>query len=71
VEYLLRNGLQSPHKLLSEYIKAHTLCDLDNTGLPYALDEPKLQFEVPDYNFEWDRLKAGKLVLQPQFPPLM
>lgn len=70
MEHLLKNGLQSPHTLLTEYIKAHTLCDLGNTGLPYALHEPKLKLDVQVASFEWDRLWAGKLVLQPHFPPL-
>jgi hypothetical protein len=64
LEYFLRNGLESPHKLLNEYIKGHTTCLPGDIGDPYTSDEPELHIEVRMMGFEWDRLLLGNLVLQ-------
>ena len=63
------NGLESPHKLLNEYIQGHTTCLPGDTGDPFALSEPDLHVEVRMMSFEWDRLRTGKLVLQLPIPP--
>jgi len=63
------NGLESPHTLLNEYIKAHTACLPGETGLPFTLHEPKLRIDVQLKGFEWDRLQNGRLVLRLPFPP--
>jgi hypothetical protein len=69
VEYFLRNGLRSPHKLLSEYIKEHTGCLPGDTGEPFTSDEPPLQITAQVQGFEWGRLKIGKFVVQLLIPP--
>jgi hypothetical protein len=69
VEYFLSNGLQSPHKLLNEYIKGHTDCLPVDTGGTFTLDEPALQIPVRMQGFEWDRLQSGRFVLQLPIPP--
>jgi hypothetical protein len=62
------NGLQSPHKLLNKYIKAHTACLPGDTGNPFTWDEPDLCIEVQLRGFEWDRLQSGRLVVQLLIP---
>ena len=69
LELFLLNGLESPHTLLNEYIKAHTTCYPGDTGLPFTLQEPKLCIKVQLMSFEWDRLEKGMLILQLSFPP--
>ena len=69
VEYFLRNGLRSPHRLLNEYIKEHTGCLPGDTGEPFTSDEPPLQITVRILGFEWERLKIGRFVLQLPIPP--
>ncbi|KAF8238519.1 hypothetical protein L208DRAFT_1387485, partial [Tricholoma matsutake] len=64
LELFLRNGLESPHKLLNEYIKEHTICLPGNTGDPFTSSEPELQCEVQATSFEWDRLKLDLTTLQ-------
>jgi hypothetical protein len=65
----LRNGLESPHKLLNEYIKEHTTCLPGDTGDPFTLYERDLRIPVRISGFEWDRLQPGRLVLHPMIPP--
>jgi hypothetical protein len=62
LEYFLRNGLESPHRLLNEYIKEHTTCVPGDTGDPFTLHEPELHIQVQMLGFEWDRLQSGRLV---------
>jgi hypothetical protein len=69
VEYFLRNGLQSPHKLLNEYIKGHTDCLPGDTGEPFTSDEPALRNYSRNPGFEWERLELGRFVLQLPIPP--
>ncbi|KAM6498794.1 hypothetical protein JOM56_006742 [Amanita muscaria] len=64
LEYLLMNGLQSPHKLLNEYIKAHTTCLPGDSGLDFTSNEPKLHIKVDVRGFEWERLKKDPAALQ-------
>ena len=64
VEYLLTNGLESPHKLLNEYIKAHTDCLPGDIGEPFLKGEPDPEIIVQPRSFEWDRLESGMFVLQ-------
>ena len=65
----MRNGLESPHKLLNEYIKGHTACLAGDTGDPFTSSEPELHVEVRIMGFEWDRLRLGtRLVLQLEIP---
>jgi hypothetical protein len=63
------NGLESPHKLLNEYIKGHTTCLPGDTGDPFTSSEPDLHVEVQLMSFEWDRLREGRLVFQLPIPP--
>lgn len=70
------NGLLSPHRLLSEYIKQHITCDPDDIGQPFYENELAPQVKVDMTSFDWNRLMSGKLVLQASgcqalFPPLM
>jgi hypothetical protein len=67
------NGLESPHKLLNEYIKEYSTCLPGDIGLPFTSNEPELHITVQVTNpgFEWDRLQKGTLVPQLPFPPLM
>lgn len=70
------DGLLSPHRLLSEYIKQHITCDPGDLGQPFDGNELAFQVKVNVTSFDWDRLKSGKLVLQASgcqtpFPPLM
>jgi hypothetical protein len=59
------NGLESPHKLLSEYIKRHTTClPGDSSGITFTSNEPQLHIDVEIKKFDWDRLRRGTLVLQ-------
>ena len=69
VEHLLRNGLQSPHKLLNEFIKGHSTCLPDDTGEPFTLDEPDLQISVRIRGFEWEALKYGTSLSFRFLPP--
>ncbi|KAM6498788.1 hypothetical protein JOM56_006736 [Amanita muscaria] len=64
LEYLLMNGLQSPHKLLNQYIKAHTTCLPGDSGLDFTLNEPGLHIKVDVRGFEWERLKRDPAALQ-------
>jgi hypothetical protein len=63
------NGLQSPHKLLNEYIKGHTGCLPGDTGEPFTSDEPDLQIIVGIQGFACGRLRLGGFVLQLPIPP--
>jgi hypothetical protein len=69
VEYLLRNGLESPHKLLNEYIKNHIGCLPGDTGEPFNSTEDNLHIKVSMVGFEWSELELGRLVLQLPIPP--
>ena len=64
VEYLLANGLQSPHKLLNEYIKAHADCLPGDIGEPFLKGEPDPEITVKLHGFELDKLKSSMFVLQ-------
>ena len=66
----MRNGLESPHKLLNKYIEGHTTCLPGDTGDPFTLDEPELSIEFRLMGFEWARLQSGRLVLQLAIPPV-
>ena len=63
VEYLLINGLESPHKLLNQYIEAHADCLPGDLGEPFLNGEPDPKIAVELRGFEWDRLKLGRFVL--------
>ena len=69
LEYLLRTGLESPHKLLNEFIKRHTTCLPGDCGEAFTKNEPDLRMDINVRGFEWDRFGDGKLVLQPPAPP--
>jgi len=69
VEYFLRNGLRSPHKLLNEHIKEHTDCLPGDTGEPFTSDEPDLQIVVRLLGFELGQLWLGMFVLQLPISP--
>lgn len=56
------NGLQSPHKLLNEYLEQHITCPPGDTGLPYSSDEPDLRIKVELKGFDWHRLQLGSLL---------
>ncbi|KAM6498778.1 hypothetical protein JOM56_006726, partial [Amanita muscaria] len=64
LEYLLMNGLQSPHKLLNEYIKAHTTCLPGDSGPDFTSNEPELHITVDVIGFDWKRLKKDPTALQ-------
>ncbi|KIL71414.1 hypothetical protein M378DRAFT_6158 [Amanita muscaria Koide BX008] len=64
LEYLLMNGLQSPHKLLNEYIKAHTTCLPGDSGPDFTSNEPELHIKVDVIGFDWERLKKDPTALQ-------
>ncbi|KAF8223312.1 hypothetical protein L208DRAFT_1426082 [Tricholoma matsutake] len=64
LELFLTNGLESPHRLLNEYIKEHTACLPGDTGDPFTSSEPELHFEVQVMSFGWDRLKLDSTALQ-------
>ena len=68
VECLLRNGLESPDKLLNQYIKAHADCLPGDDGVPFLKGEPDPKIELELRGFEWDRLELGRFVLQPSIP---
>ena len=68
MEYLLRNGLKSPYKLLNEYIKAHADCLQGDIGEPFLEGQPDPKIEVQLQGFEWDSLKLGRFVLQLLIP---
>jgi hypothetical protein len=68
LEYFLMNGLKSPHRLLSEYIKGHINC-YPESGNCLDTDEPELHVQVCMSVFEWDRLLHGKLDIQCLFLP--
>jgi hypothetical protein len=63
LEYLLMTGLESPHKLLNEFIKLHTTCLPGDCGEPFTMNEPDLRMEIDVRGFEWERFGDGKLVL--------
>ena len=59
VEYFLRTGLQSPHKLLNEFIMSHTMrCPGDN-GDSFTQNERDVSIKVMLTSFEWDKLERG------------
>jgi hypothetical protein len=58
---LLENGLQSPHKLLNEYVKVHTFNLPGDTGEPHVSEEGKVNAKVNLTTFDWDRLRNGML----------
>lgn len=62
------NGLESPHKLFTTYIKYHTTCNPGNLGRPFNSTEPELTTEIRLSGFDWDRLDGGKLNLQHLLP---
>ena len=68
MEYLLINGLKSPHKLLNEYIEAHADCPPGDLGEPFSEGEPNPKIRVQLRGFEWDRLKSGRFVPQLSIP---
>jgi hypothetical protein len=59
VEHFLRNGLQSPHKLLNAFIQELASCLPGDIGKPFAPGEPNLQITVQVLGFEWDKLWSG------------
>ena len=63
VEYLLENGLESPHKLLNEYTKGHVNCLPGDIGEPFLEGEPDPEISVQLQGFDWDRLESGRFVL--------
>ena len=67
VEHFLKNGLQSPHKLLSEYLECHISCRPGNSGGAFTSSEDDLKIEISLVGFEWDRLKLGKLFFSFRF----
>jgi hypothetical protein len=69
VEHFLRNGLQSPHKLLNAFIQELASCLPGDIGKPFAPGEPNLQITVQVLGFEWDKLRSGRFVLQLPIPP--
>jgi hypothetical protein len=69
VECLLKNGLESPHKLFNEYIKNHIGCLPGDLGEPFNSNEDSLRIKVPITDFEWNELKLGRFVLQLTIPP--
>ena len=71
LEYLLRTGLESPHKLLNEFIKQHTTCFPGDHGEDFIKNEPALRIKVNVRGFEWDRFGYGKFVLQLPAPPFL
>ncbi len=62
-------GLESPHKLLNEFIKRHTTCLPGDCGEAFTRNEPDLRMDINVRGFEWDRFGDGKLVLWPPAPP--
>lgn len=62
------NGLESPHKLFTAYIKHHTTCNPGNLGHPFYLTEPELTTKITMTGFEWGRLGSGKPNHQHLFP---
>ena len=68
VEYLLRNGLESPHKLLNTYIEAHAGCPPGDLGEPFSEGEPNPKIRVQLRGFEWDKLKSSRFVPQLSIP---
>ena len=69
VEYFLKNGLESPHKLFNEYINDYIGCLPGDTGKSFASVEDDLRIQVKMMGFEWERLKLGRFVLQLPIPP--
>jgi hypothetical protein len=69
VEYLLKNGFESPHKLFNKYI--YDLIDRlpGDTGEPFASAEDDLRIQVKMVGFHWRRLKSGRFVLHLPIPP--
>jgi hypothetical protein len=69
MEYLVMNGMQSPHTLLNEYLKQHLGCLPGDIGLPFALKEPSLDIQVELTGFEWNKLDQGRVVFDCPFHP--
>ena len=69
VEYLLKNGLESPHKLFNKYIQDYIDCLPGDTGESFASAEHDLRIQVEMVGFEWGRLKLGRFVLHLPIPP--
>jgi hypothetical protein len=68
VEYLLKNGLESPHKLFNQYIVDHVGRFPGDTGEPFASAENDLRIQVKMVGFNWGRLRLGRFVLQLPIP---
>ncbi|KIM47458.1 hypothetical protein M413DRAFT_200359 [Hebeloma cylindrosporum] len=64
LECFMRNGLESPHRLLNEYVKELTACVPGDTGDPFTLLEPELRVKVESLDFEWDRLRSDSDAIQ-------
>ena len=56
------NGLQSPHKLLNEYLEKHITCLPGDTGDPFTSDERDFFIHVQVRGFDWERLQLGMLL---------
>lgn len=60
LEFLLMTGMESPHKVLNEYIEQHIGCLPHDRGEPFTKDEPDLQMDISVIGFNWKRLEAGE-----------
>jgi len=56
------NGLESPHKMLNEYLEEYLTCPPGDTGDPFTSSEPDLSINVKVKGFEWDKLQLGLLL---------
>ena len=68
VEYLLSNGLESPHKLLNGFIRQMG-CPPGDTGGRFTEYEDEPQIGIQMLGFDWGRLELGTFVLQLPIPP--
>ena len=62
------NGLESPHKLLTEFIVRHSTCFPIDRGEPFTTNEPDPRMEISVRGLEWERFGDGKLVLRLPVP---
>jgi len=61
-------GLESPHKLLNEFIVRHSTRFPVDRGEPFTTNEPDLRMEINVRGFDWERFGDGKLVLHLPIP---
>lgn len=59
IERILVNGLQSPHRILTQYINTHVGCDPGDTGERFASLEPTLESGINLVGFDWEKLRSG------------